>query len=154
MNKISIKKIKDLRKKTEASVAFCREALEESKGDEKKALECLRKRGAEIASKRQEKEAEEGIIEAYIHNNKKVGALVELLCETDFVAKNEEFRNLAHEIAMHITAMDPKDIKDLLGQPFIKDEAIIIQDFIDEKVAKLGERIKVNRFIRYEIGKK
>jgi elongation factor Ts len=152
MAKISVKQIKELRDKTGASISYCREALEKAEGDIKKALSHLREKGAEIAEKRKEKEASEGIIDSYIHMNKKVGVLAELSCETDFVAKNNEFQNLAHDLAMHIAAMNPKDIKELLGQDFIKDEAITVTGLINEKVTKLGENIQIKRFIRYKIG--
>ena len=152
MAKITIEKIKALRKKTEASIGFCREALEKSQGDMKKSLDYLRQKGAEISQKREGKESSEGIVESYIHTNKKIGVLVELLCETDFVAKNKEFKDLAHDLAMHIAAMDPKNIKEFLEQPFIKDESTIINEFINEKISKIGENIKINKFIRYEIG--
>ncbi len=152
MAKISIDQIKKLREQTGASIAYCREALETSGGDVEKALECLRKKGAEIAEKRQDKEASQGIIEAYIHVNKKVGVLIELNCETDFVAKGEDFKNLAHDLAMHIAAMDPKNSTELSKQVYIKNEKITIKEFIDESVVKLGENIQIKRFQRFEIG--
>ena len=104
---IETKLIIQLRAQTGAGMKDCREALEEAKGDLAKAVEILRKKGAKIANKRAEKEASEGIVYAYIHANNKIGALVELNCETDFVAKNEEFRKLAHDLAMQIAAQSP-----------------------------------------------
>lgn len=105
--KINLDLITKLRNQTGAGVAVCKEALTESKGDFDKAIEILRKKGAKIASKRAAKEACEGIIYAYIHANNKAGAIIELNCETDFVAKNKEFKNLAHDLAMQITAQNP-----------------------------------------------
>lgn len=97
-----------------------------------------------------EKELNQGVIEAYIHPNKKIGALVELRCETDFVARTEEFKKLAHELCLQIAAMNPKKTT-FLRQPWIKDEAKTVKDLIEEYIAKLGENIIVKRFVRYEI---
>lgn len=104
-------KIKKLREQTGAGMVDIKKALEESNGDEAKAIEILRKRGQEKASKKSERTTQEGVVVSYIHSNKRVGAIVNLLCETDFVARNEEFKKLAEDIAMHITAMNPKFIK-------------------------------------------
>ena len=103
-------KIKNLREKTGAGIADIKKALTEAGGDENKAIEMLRKRGQEKASKKSERSTEEGVVVSYIHSNKKVGAIIKLYCETDFVARNEEFVNLARDIAMHITALNPKYI--------------------------------------------
>lgn len=107
----SLEQIKKLREKTGAGMVDIKKALEDSKGDEEKAIEILRKRGQEKASKKTERSTQEGIVASYIHSNFRVGAVIKLLCETDFVARNEEFKNLAQDIAMHITAMDPKYIR-------------------------------------------
>ncbi len=104
---VDINLITKLRAQTGAGMKDCREALEEANGDFEKAMEILRKKGAKIAAKRAEKTASEGIVYAYIHANNKIGALVELKCETDFVAKNEEFKNLAHDLAMQVAAQSP-----------------------------------------------
>ena len=122
------KLIKELRDKTEMSIKEIKKALEEAGDDVKKALELLRKQGAKIAEKRAERETGEGVIEAYIHNTKKIGALVDIRSETDFVARNEQFRQLAHDIAMQIASMDPKDVDDLLSQPFIKNQDFKMKD--------------------------
>ena len=148
---ILIDQVKQLRKKTNFSIMECKKALEETKGDEKKALKILEKKGAEKAVKKSDREAKQGLIEAYIHNNGKIGVILELNCETDFVARNEEFKQLARDIAMHITAMSPKDSKELLSQVFIKDEEKTIQNLVTEAVGKLGENIKIGKFIRLEI---
>lgn len=148
---ISAEQIKQLRQKTNISVIECKEALEKAEGDEKKALEILAKSGKEKAIKKSQREAKQGLIEAYIHNNGQIGVLLELNCETDFVAKNEQFKELAHNLAMHIAAMDPEDTKELLSQPFIKDEQKTIEDLINEAIAKLGENIKMEKFVRLEI---
>ena len=143
--------VKQLRDKTNASMMDCKKALIEAKGDEKKALKILQKKGQLIAMKKSGREAGQGIIEAYIHSNKKIGVLLELRCETDFVARNEEFKELAHDLAMHVAAMDSEDEKSLLKESFIKNEEITVKDLIDERIAKLGENIKIGKFIRYQL---
>jgi len=148
---ISAEQVKQLRQKTNFSVMECKKALEKAKGDEKEASKILEAKGQEKAAKKSQREAKEGLIEAYIHNNDKLGVLLELNCETDFVAKNSQFRELAHDLAMHIAAMDPQNVKELLSQPFIKDEQKTIQDLINEAIAKLGENIKIGEFVRLEI---
>jgi elongation factor Ts len=148
---VSAYKVKQLREKTGSSMMECKKALTEARGDEEKALKILQEKGRLTAMKKSERKAEEGIIEAYIHSNKKVGVLLKLNCETDFVAKNQEFRELAHELAMHIAGMGSKDEKSLLAEPFVKNPEITIKDLINEKVAKLGENIQVGEFIRYEL---
>jgi len=148
---VSAAKVKKLRDKTGASMMECKSALVEAKGDEEKALKVLQEKGRLTAMKKSQRQAEEGIIEAYIHPNKKIGVLLKLNCETDFVARNEEFRNLAHELVMHIAGMDSKDKESLLKEPFVKDPEITVKDVIDGKIAKLGENIKVAEFIRYEL---
>jgi len=147
----NIDQIKKLREETEVSISECKKALTEAKGDLQKAKDILRKWGKDFAKKRIEKEARQGIIESYIHSNKKIGAMIELCCETDFVAKNPDFQKLAHELALQITAINPSEENPLFNQPWIRDEAKTIKDLIDEYIAKLGENIIIKRFIRYEI---
>lgn len=148
---ISVEQIKQFRQKTGVSVIECKKALEQAKGDETKALKILSKQGAAKAIKKSSREAKQGLVEAYIHNNGKIGVILELNCETDFVAKNDQFKELAHDLAMHIAAMDAKDSEELLSQPFIKDETKTIQNLITDIVAKLGENIKIGKFVRLEI---
>jgi elongation factor Ts len=145
-----IEKIKKLREETEISIAECKKALEEAKGNLEKAKEILKKRYGEIAKKRKEKEVKEGIVEAYIHPGKKIGVLIELHCESDFVAKNPEFQKLAHELCLQIAAIDPKEIP-LLEQNWIRDESKKIKDLISEYIAKFDENIVVERFARFQI---
>lgn len=147
-----IKLLKQLRDETQASVADCRKALQESDGNYKKALEWLKKHGIEKASKKEGRETSQGIIDSYIHANARIGVLTELLCETDFVARSTEFKNLAHEISMQVASMDPKDAKTLLSQKYIRDPSLKIVDLIKSAIGKLGENIVVKRFIRYELG--
>lgn len=147
----NINQLKKLRSETEVSLMECKKALEEAGGDLEKAKEILRKKGLEFAKTKKERRVGEGIIEAYIHANKKVGTLLELRCETDFVARSQDFQRLAHELCLHIAGMSPAGIDSLLEQPFVKDPAKTVRDLIDEYIAKLGENISVERFVRYEI---
>ena len=149
--KVNIKLLKKLRSETSASIADLRKALEETSNDYKKALEWIKKHGIEKADKKAERVTGQGIIESYIHQNGRVGTMVELLCETDFVARTNEFKNLAHEIAMQVAAMKPSDVNSLLKQEYIRDPSIKIQDLIKQTITKLGENIVVKRFERFEI---
>ena len=149
--KVDIKLLKQLREETGVSIADCRKALEETGSDYKKALEWLKKHGIEKAEKKSDRETEEGLIESYIHQSGKVGVLVEVLCETDFVARTDDFKNLAHEIAMQIAAMKPKDVDTLLKQEYIRDGSLTIEHLIKQTIAKLGENIVVKEFKRFEI---
>ena len=146
---ITINQIKKLRKETSVSISECKKALDESRGDLKKAKEILRKRGKEWAEKKAERGAREGIIASYIHPNKKIGVLLELNCETDFVAESPDFQNLAHELCLQIAAMS--DEIPLLDQLWIRDETKTIKDLVQEYVAKLGENIVIKRFVKYEL---
>ena len=146
-----VKLIKQIREETQASIADITKALDESKGDYKKAIEWLVKRGAEKAEKKAGRETASGIVEAYIHQNGRVGVLLTILCETDFVARTDEFKELAHEVAMQIAAMDPKSTEALLKQEYIRDASKTIEDLVKALIGKLGENIKIKEFTRYEI---
>jgi elongation factor Ts len=146
---IKIDQIKQLREETAVSISECKKALEEAKGDLKKAKEILKKWGKTTARKKTSRETRQGVIESYIHPNKKIGVLLELNCETDFVAKNQDFQRLAHELCLQIAALG-EEIP-LLKQPWIRDESKTIKDLIEEYIAKLGENIAIKRFTRYEI---
>lgn len=148
---VDLKAIKKLRDATSASIADVRRALDETDGDEKKALEWLKKRASEIAAKKADRETGEGLIEAYIHGGGKVGVLVELLCETDFVAKTDEFKTLAREIAMQVAAMNPEDVDSLLKQDYIRDSSQTMEQLVKSVIGKLGENITVKRFTRFEL---
>ncbi|HVZ67595.1 MAG TPA: translation elongation factor Ts [Patescibacteria group bacterium] len=149
---VDVSLIKTLREKTGAGIADCREALEETKGDIKKAEEYLKKKGFEKAAKKGDRETNYGLVESYVHQGR-VGVLVEVLCETDFVARTDEFKQLAHEVAMQVASMNPKDSKALLKQEYIRDPQKTIQDLITEVIAKLGENITIGRLSRFELGK-
>lgn len=148
---VSIDVIKELREATQMSFGQIRTALEESGGDKQMALDLLKKKGQAMAEKKSSRSTGEGVIEAYIHSTRKVASVVELLCETDFVARNPEFTHLAHDIAMHVAAMQPSDEQELMSQPFVKDQSLSVQDLIHQAVGKLGENIKIGRFARFEI---
>lgn len=191
------KAIINLRNLTGAGLVDCQKALEEAGGDLAKAQEILRKKGEAKATKKlQERQTKEGIVYSYIHSNNKVGAMLELFCETDFVARTEDFKSLARDIAMQIAALAPEYLKPddvpaeiiekekevyreqlktegkpeamiekilpgksqkfyeevcLLNQPFIKDEKIKIEDLIKQSIAKIGEKIEIGKFIRFQI---
>ncbi len=143
--------LKKIRNITGASVDAIRKALEEADGEIERALELLKDRGAMVAAKKASRQTGEGIISYYVHANSKVGVLVKLLCETDFVARTEQFKELGHELAMHIAAMDPISINDLLSQTYIRDQDMTIDALIKDYIAKLGENIKIGEFCRFEI---
>jgi len=193
---ISVEIIKDLRQRTGAGVLDCKKALEEADGDMEKAIELLRKKGLAIAAGKTDREANEGLVEAYVHAGGRLGVLLELNCETDFVARTDDFRELAHDLAMQVAATNPQylipeDIPPevlererqwqreelgegkpeevierilegklrkyyqevcLLEQSFIKDEGLSVRDLITDKIARLGENIRVRRFTRFELG--
>ena len=151
MANIDLELLKKLRDKTSSSIADCRMALEESGGDYSKALAWLKKRSIEKAEKKADRETMQGVIDAYIHQGGKVGVLVEALCETDFVAKTDEFKHLTKEIGMQVAAMNPKDVDSLLKQEYIRDSSQTIEQFIKSIVGKLGENIVIKRFVRFEI---
>ncbi len=150
---VDVSLIKKLREQTGAGVADVRSALEEARGDLKKAEELLRKKGFEKAAKKEGRKTSQGLIESYIHANSRVGVLIELLCETDFVARTSEFKHLAHELCLQITSMNPRDNSSLLRQEYVRDPSKTVGDLIKETIAKLGENITVGRFSRFELEK-
>jgi len=164
---ISTETIKAIREKTGAGVMDCKRALSEAKGNVDEAVSIITKKGLAIANKKVDRETSQGLIETYVHAGGKIGVMVEVNCETDFVARTDEFKNLAHDIALQIAAMSPKYISAdevhaeedinkeescLLLQPCIKDPAKTIQNLVTETIAKTGENIKINRFVRFELG--
>ena len=170
---ITVDTIKELREMTSCGVIECKKALEEAKGDLNKAKTILKKRGLELAAKKGGRSAKEGRIEVYIHQGAQIGVIVEVNCETDFVAKNEDFCRLTKDIAMHIAAANPKYVKRedvpedvlaghkdqeafikencLLQQPFVRDPKKTVQDCVTALIASVGENIFINRFIRYKV---
>ena len=164
---ISPEMVKQLREQTGAGVMDCKRALEEADGDLAKATKIIEAQGIARVGKRADREASQGRIESYIHQNR-IGAMVELNCETDFVARTDDFAALARDIAMQVASMDPKYVsKDemtaddgadpkeaaLLEQPFIKDGSKTIGQLVVEVSAKTGEKVAVRRFARFELGR-
>lgn len=147
INKKDIQRLRDM---TGAGIMDCKRALEESDGDFDKAVEIVREQGMVIAEKKGDRKTGAGILETYIHNNR-VGVLLELRAETDFAARSEPFRELAHELTMQIAAMDPEDIEALFEQLYIKDESITVEELLKQAMAKIGENIVIERFCRYEL---
>ena len=169
----SVDAIKELREMTSCGVIECKKALEEAKGDIEKAKQILQKRGLEIAAKKGSRTAKEGRVESYIHLGNKIGVIVEVNCETDFVAKNEDFCAFTKDVAMHIAATSPSYLKEadipqdvlasqkdknlflkeqcLLAQPFVKDEKTSVENLVKETIAKTGENIKIDEFYRLEL---
>lgn len=197
MADISAEMVKELREKTGSGIMDCKKALKESEGDLEKALDFLRKKGLAAAAKRSARATSEGAIMSYIHMGGKIGVMVEVNCETDFVAKNDEFQAFARDIAMHIAAVNPaglspedipaavierereiyrvraleqgkpenildkivegqvqKFYKDacLLSQPFVKNPQVTIEEYTKEVIGKMGENIRISRFVRYQLG--
>ena len=170
---ISVDKIKRLRQLTYSGIIDCKEALKESGGDLDKAKEILRKRGLEIAAKKASRQTHEGRIESYVHLGNKIGVLIEVNCETDFVARNKDFIHFSKDLTMQIAASDPcyirredvpvdliKDDEEeeyfkkncLLEQLFIKDQSITMQDYLNSVIARIGENIVIRRFVRFQLG--
>lgn len=175
---ISAAQVKDLRERTGAGIMECKRALEETGGDVERAIELLKQQGLAKAEKKAGRVAMQGIVEPYIHAGGRIGALVEVNCETDFVARTPDFRALAHDIAMQVAATSPRYVSEeqipesawpdlerefgdrqraleavsLLDQPFIKDPKFTVRDLIKSQIGKLGENIVVRRFARFEVG--
>lgn len=193
---VTLEQIKALRDETGVSVMQCKKALEEAGGDHEKARALLRRRGAEIASKKQGRTLGAGVIASYVHADNRIGVLVEVLSETDFVARNSDFKTLADDIALHIAAMDPRYVKDedaspderaeiarafaddpslaekpaeikqkiidgktdayfkehtLMRQQFVKEPDLTVKGLVERAIQKLGEKIEVTRFMRYNL---
>lgn len=144
--------IKKLREQTGAGMLDCKKALEASEGDYDKALAWIDERQLAKAEKKADRETAEGYISTYVHNTGKVAAMVEINCETDFVARNEEFQEMARNVAMQIASMNPESVEELLKQDFIKDPGQDIEHYVKSISGKIGERFVVSRFVRYAVG--
>ncbi len=170
--KVTTEMVKALREKTGAGIMDCQRALADAAGDAQKAEAILREKGIASAGKKSERETKQGLVEAYIHGGR-IGALVELNCETDFVARTDQFKDLARSVAMQVAAMNPRflakdevtaeqrgDLSDkevestsLLSQPYIRDESKTIEELIKATIATTGENIRIGRFARFELGR-
>jgi len=164
---ISAAQVKELRERTGAGVMECKSALEEAEGDIERALDVLQTRGLAMAEKRAHRETTQGLVECYIHAGGRIGAMVEVNCETDFVARTNDFKTLAHELAMQVAATNPLSVSEedlptgaegdpaelcLLRQPYIRDNSRTVDDVVKDVIAKTGENIRVRRFSRFELG--
>lgn len=176
---ISTQMVKELRDQTGAGIMDAKRALEATDGDMEKAAQVLRQKGLERADRKSDRVAAQGLVETYVHGNGRIGVMVEVNCETDFVARTPDFVTLAHDVAMQVAATDPRyvtvddvpaDVVDagvkeygdretfikqvvLLEQPFIKDPKQTIGGLVKDHIAKLGENVVVRRFARFELGK-
>jgi len=148
---ISLDLLKKLREETKAGVSDCRQALEDANGDLARAKKLLAERGLEKAEKKGDRATMQGLIESYVHAGR-VGVLVDVRCETDFVARTDDFKKLAHEIALQVASMKPKTVAELLKSPYIRDAGMTIDALIKQTIAKLGENITVATFTRLELG--
>ncbi|OGD71316.1 translation elongation factor Ts [Candidatus Collierbacteria bacterium RIFCSPLOWO2_01_FULL_50_23] len=144
-------KIKTLREKTGAGVMDAKKALEGAKGDLSKATEIIAQRGLTKAASKSGREVRSGRVYSYIHNTGRVGAMVEIACETDFVANTEDFLALCKEVAMQVASMDPEDVPVLMKQAYIRDGSKTIEDLVKGLIAKTGENIKIVRFVRFAL---
>ena len=152
MTKIDPKDVQRLRSESGAGVMDCKRALEETGGDYAKALALIKERGIQSVAKKSDRSAKEGVIASYVHANNRVGALVELASETDFVARGEEFQKLANEIAMQVAAMEPSTVDELLEQPYIRDSSKKIKDLVIDVAATTKENVHVRRIQRFALG--
>ncbi len=150
-NKKIIDLVKKIRAETSYSIGEIKIAVEKAEGDEKKAKEILKELGFKQLEKRADKEVHQGRVATYTHSTGKIGVMVELLCETDFVAKNEEFVNLTRDLCLQVTAMDPENSEELLKMDFIKDPSQKVADLIAALAGKFGENVKLGRISRFEI---
>ena len=164
---VSVEAIKELRERTSAGIMDCKRALQKSKGDLARAEEILREQGIASAAKKASRATNQGVVESYIHSGGRIGAIVEVNCETDFVARTPDFKELAHDLAMQVAAMSPLYVDDseipdgdevdpqqacIMQQPFIKDPSQTVQDLVNEAISKLGENVRVRRFTRFSLG--
>ncbi len=164
---VTVEAIKALRNMTGAGIMDSKRALEEADGDVEAAQKLLREKGIASAAKKASRDTNEGLVESYIHSGGRVGAMVELNCETDFVARTDDMKSLAHDVAMQVAAMSPKYVDEdaisedeeaspqevcLLRQPFIRDNGLTVQDIVNETIAKVGEHVRVRRFSRFSLG--
>ncbi len=152
MTEIKADQVKKLRDETGAGVMDARRALIESDGDFGKAKEILKAKGVEAVAKKAKRQTSQGLIETYVHAQGKLGSMVYVACETDFVAKTDEFKNLARELAMQVAAMNPENVDELLREEYIRDPGKTVKELVDEVIAKLGENVQIKKIARFELG--
>lgn len=147
----TLEQIKELREQTGISISECKKALEQAGGNVEKAKSFLREWGKEVAVKKQSREVFAGLVSSYVHSTGKIGSLVAVKCETDFVARSDDFKNLCHELTLQVASLDAENVEELLAQQYIKDSGKTVKDVIAECVAKLGENIVVEKFARFSL---
>lgn len=148
---ITLKQVKSLRSKTGIGVHNVKAALVEAKGNEEEAIKILKKQGLSVVAQKSDRSTLQGLVDTYVHSGR-IGAMVEVNCETDFVARNDDFKAFVHDITLQVASMDPENIKDLLKQEFFKDTSKTIEDYLNETIVKIGENIKITRITRFELG--
>ena len=151
MTNISVEQIKLLRAKTGLGIHDVKNALEASDGDETKAMAWLKEKGLSTIAKKADRATSQGLVEAYVHGGR-LGSLVEVNCETDFVARNDEFKAFVKDVAMQVASMNPENIDDLLKQDYFRDPSKTIQNLLHDTITKIGENIKISHITRYELG--
>jgi elongation factor Ts len=148
---ISVEQIKSLRAKTGLGIHDVKKALEDAGGDEAKAIELLKEKGMSVMAKRADRSTGQGVIDCYTHGGR-IGALIEVNCETDFVSRNEDFRAFVHDLVLQVASMKPDSVDELLAQESFKEPGQTIQELLTQQIAKTGENIKINRITRFELG--
>lgn len=149
---ISVDQIKSLRAKTGLGIHDVKKALEESSGNEEQAIAWLKEKGLSTVAKKADRATSQGLIDTYIHGGGRIGAMVEVNCETDFVARNEDFKAFVHDIALQVASMNPENVEELLKQEFFKDPSKTIEAYLNETIARIGENMRINRISRFELG--
>lgn len=143
--------IQDLREQTGMGLMDIKKALDEADGNRARAMELLKERGATIMGKKSDRATGEGLIEAYVHAGR-IGVLLEVNCETDFVSRSETFQEFAHDLALQISSMNPENVEALLEQPFIKDSKLSIAQYLQDVTSRVGEKVVIQRFSRFQVG--
>ncbi len=149
---VSVEQIKSLREKTGLGIHDVKHALEEADGNEEKAMAILKEKGLSTVAKKASRSTNQGLIDTYIHGAGRIGAMVEVNCETDFVARTDDFKYFVHEIALQVASMNPENVDELLDQPYFRDPSKTVKDLLTDIIAKLGENMKIGRIVRFELG--
>lgn len=149
---ITVEQIKSLRAKTGLGIHDVKQALEHANGDEAGALAWLKEKGLSTAAKKADRATGQGLIETYIHGGGRIGAMVEINCETDFVARNDDFKKFVKEVALQVASMNPENVDELLKQDYFREPGMTIEQLLNDTIAKIGENMRINRFVRFELG--
>jgi elongation factor Ts len=149
---ISVEQIKSLRAKTGLGIHDVKQALEHGEGDEAKALAWLKEKGLATAAKKADRATGQGLIETYVHGGGRIGAMVEVNCETDFVARNDDFKKFVKEVALQVASMNPENVDELMKQDYFRDPSVTIEQLLNDTIAKIGENMKIARIVRFELG--